>query len=363
MYLMGGLILVASSLFALRYGLNRRLDLKPPLARIFQQAFGREDRKELAENIRKKNPQSVPDAEDDSGASVADPEKKGQNQQDSPSENPAAQNGDQASEKAGSKEDGNKQDAQNKDGEAQDSQAESKQDQQDGNQSGPGKIGESKSESKQSEGKQNANNSSESSSLMSKFKDAVQNLLSSVKPPQNNSNQQSQQDQKSQQGKGQQSGGKQQQSAKDGQPQNGSQQADAQQGQAGADQKDSQESPGKGSGKSDSQQANKQPGSGIGSEDGNKQIRDAEQLAAMGKLTELFGKRSATITGEATVEVQSTSQQLHTAYAQRSAAHSQGGAEITRDEIPVALQGYVEQYFEQVRKLAAPAQAQTGTKK
>ena len=52
--------------------------------------------------------------------------------------------------------------------------------------------------------------------------------------------------------------------------------------------------------------------------------------------------------------MQSTSQQLRTPYAPRGAEHSQGGAEIGRDEIPVALQTYVERYFEQVRKPAPP---------
>jgi hypothetical protein len=63
-------------------------------------------------------------------------------------------------------------------------------------------------------------------------------------------------------------------------------------------------------------------------------------------------KQSPNSSGEATVELQSTSQQLRTPYAQRGAQHSQGGSEISRDEIPVALQTYVEQYFEQVRKQA-----------
>ena len=59
--------------------------------------------------------------------------------------------------------------------------------------------------------------------------------------------------------------------------------------------------------------------------------------------------------GEATVEVQTTNQQLHTPYAQKGTQHTQSGAEINRDEVPVALQPYVQQYFEQVRKQAAPA--------
>src|SRR5262249_28244633 len=39
-YAMAALALVASSLFALRYGLTRRLDLRPPLANILQQSLG-----------------------------------------------------------------------------------------------------------------------------------------------------------------------------------------------------------------------------------------------------------------------------------------------------------------------------------
>ena len=108
----------------------------------------------------------------------------------------------------------------------------------------------------------------------------------------------------------------------------------------------------KGDGKSDSDQPSKQPGSGIGSKDGAKDIKLAEQLEAMGKISEILGKRSANLTGEATVEVQSTTQELHTPYAQRRAEHTEGGAEIGRDEVPVALETYVEQYFEQVRKPA-----------
>ena len=81
----------------------------------------------------------------------------------------------------------------------------------------------------------------------------------------------------------------------------------------------------------------------------------------MGKISEIIGKRSANITGEATVEVQSTSQQLRTPYAQRGAEHSQGGAEISRDEIPVALQTYVERYFEQVQSGRRHSQTRLGT--
>ena len=73
----------------------------------------------------------------------------------------------------------------------------------------------------------------------------------------------------------------------------------------------------------------------------------------MGKISEIIGKRSANVTGEVTVEVKNSNQQLRTPYAQRDAQHHQAGGEINRDEVPVALQAYVQQYFEQVRKQAA----------
>ncbi|HYZ86092.1 MAG TPA: hypothetical protein VE621_16905, partial [Bryobacteraceae bacterium] len=91
--------------------------------------------------------------------------------------------------------------------------------------------------------------------------------------------------------------------------------------------------------------------SGVGKQDGAKDVREAEQLAAMGKISELIGKRSAQLTGEMTVEVSSGNQQLRTNYTQRSADHSDLGAEAARNEIPLMYQPYVQRYFEEVRKL------------
>jgi hypothetical protein len=204
--------------------------------------------------------------------------------------------------------------------------------------------------------RQEANESGDNSSLMDKMKDAFQNLLSRVKPPQQQQPNGKQQDQKGQQGRGQQNA--RQQSGKQGQQQNAGQQGDSQEGDNGEQAKnDENMQQQKGQGKSDSQQASKQPGSGIGSQDGDKAIKNAEQLQAMGKLTEIMGKRSQNLTGEATVEVQQTSQQLRTNYVDKGAQHSQAGAEISRDEVPVALQPYVQQYFEQVRKQTGTAPA------
>jgi hypothetical protein len=355
-YVVAALALVASSLFALRYGFNKRLDLRAPLARIIRDEFTPRDRKETAENMRRV-PQPY-DNPDDSNDAAADRDQKGPGQQDAKSDDAGQQGDEQNSEKSGaSKDDGKKQggDPQSQDGDAQSQQSDER-DQQDSGQANPNSQGQDKSNSdKQADGKQQSNNGGESGSLMSKLKDFAENLLSKVKPqPQNGQAPQQAANQNAKQNQGQQNG---KQPQKDGQ-QSGSQQAESQEGQNGDDQKNGQDSQGKGSGQDKSQQATKQPGSGVGSEDGSKEIRQAEQLAAMGKISELIGKRSAAVTGEATVEVQSTSQQLHTAYVKRGAEHSQAGAEISRDEIPVALQPYVEQYFDQLRKQPATVKKQ-----
>jgi hypothetical protein len=186
---------------------------------------------------------------------------------------------------------------------------------------------------------------------MNKAKDLFQNLLSSLKPPSSNPGQQ--QNDPNNQGKGQQK----QQNDKSGQQKNGGQkgeQAEGQQGEQGQDQQDQNQ---QGNGKNDSQQATKQPGSGAGNQDGDKRIKQAEDQAAMGKITEILGKRSANLTGEATVEVKNTSQQLKTAYAPGAALHGQSGGEINRDEIPVAMEPFVQEYFKQARKQDAAAPA------
>lgn len=94
------------------------------------------------------------------------------------------------------------------------------------------------------------------------------------------------------------------------------------------------------------------PHSGIGRQDGQKSLKEAEQLRAMGKLDEIIGKRSATLTGDMTLETQSSRQQLQTEYSGRIARHSDLGGVIQRDEVPPALQNYVREYMEQVHKQA-----------
>lgn len=98
--------------------------------------------------------------------------------------------------------------------------------------------------------------------------------------------------------------------------------------------------------------------SGIGAQDGNKDAKMAAQLAAMGKLSEILGKRSQNVTGEVMVDTTSSGQQLSTPFSGRRSAHSDAGGEISRDQIPREYQQYVMQYFEQVHRLAAKHSAQ-----
>ena len=349
-YAMAGLFLVAGSLFALRYGISRRLDLKQPLASMLHQTLGYDPVQQARNKMPKvPKPDLSPDGEMASAEERLD--RAGEAMEG------VNEIGDQVSEgQPGKSESKNADGKKSQDsGEQSEDQNDSSSDAESGSDDNPGSGQQSDKDGKEGNSKQDSGNSNDNS-LLSKMKDAVQNLLSRMKPHQNQAGQQQSGEQQGQkQGKGQQ--GAKQQSAKNGQQQGGEQQSEGQDGQSGEPAQNAQDQQGKGTGNSDSKQASKQPGSGVGSQDGDKKLKNAEQLAAMGKISEIIGKRSQTISGETTVEVQNTHQQLRTQYANRSVQHTQAGAEIGRDEIPVALQSYVEQYFEAVRKSAAPATA------
>jgi hypothetical protein len=84
-----------------------------------------------------------------------------------------------------------------------------------------------------------------------------------------------------------------------------------------------------------------------------KDLKEAEQQRAMGKLEEIIGKRSANLTGEVMVEVPSGKQQLRTQYTQKTGNHADLGSEINRDQVPLVDQSYVREYMEQVHKQAS----------
>jgi hypothetical protein len=57
------------------------------------------------------------------------------------------------------------------------------------------------------------------------------------------------------------------------------------------------------------------------------------------------------------VEVQSGKQGLKTSYSNTAASHAETDGDVTRDEIPIALQPYIQQYFSDVHKADAAAEA------
>jgi hypothetical protein len=214
---------------------------------------------------------------------------------------------------------------------------------------------ESRENSAQGSPSQQASSQTESNSLMDKLKDAMQNLLSRLKtqPQAGESQRAANSPQRSEMGepremqgqKGSQSLGKQMGGKANGQPQGEQKGEGAEKAEGGS---------GKQQGGSESRDASEQGKSGIGKEDGSKDIKQAEQLAAMGKISEIIGRRSQNLTGDVMVEVNSGKQQLRTAYSQQNANHTEAGGAINRDEIPLAYQRYVQQYFEEIRK-APPA--------
>ena len=191
---------------------------------------------------------------------------------------------------------------------------------------------------KQQEGNQNAK-AQQDPSLLNKVREALNDMLNKMKSSPNDSakNQQGDQNQNEQRsGPDAQS-----QDKGDSQPaQNGKQSSDAQDGTNNAQNKPSQE------------QQN-----GIGSQEGDKAAKQAEALKAMGKITELLGKRAENVKGAVMVEVGSTKQQLKTPVGQGQSTHAEAGSEIHRDEVPPIYEQFVQQYYEKIRKTPSSSPA------
>ncbi len=190
---------------------------------------------------------------------------------------------------------------------------------------------------------QNQGNSD--SSLMDKMKDALSKMMDKLK----SANKDGEQQQQAQAQKGQKDG----QKGDKGGEQKGSKsnQKGEQQGEQSGEGEKGQEAQGEGADKASSDaQASPDAKSGVGKSDGNKDARYAEQLDAMGKISEIMGKRAENIKGDIMVEVSSGKQQLKTQYSQSGATHASTGGEIHRDEVPIEHQAYVQKYFDEVRK-------------
>lgn len=355
-YAMAGLFLVATSLFALRYGISHSLDLKPPLSEVVMDALGWTP-PATAEKSKHPTESRLSSLLRQLGISTPEPgEKIQQNNLDAASDQALETIGDPDADNSLAKnppgEKAEEASVQGKTGE----QSSDPEDSTAGDEAAPGKGNPEDSMGSQEgpqQGEQQAAKSGsagENSSLLSKIKDAINNLMSKSNAKQAAGGQKSQS-----QSAQAQSGA---QTADKGQPQAGKQEggkdtADASQdGQQQGDSQESQNAPGKGGGKSNDKDASSQPGSGIGRQDGSKDLRAAQQEKVMGKLSEVIGKRSQNVTGEMTVEVDSGSQQLKTGYTRRDAQHAAAGGDMSRDEVPLDMQPYVSGYFDEIRKQA-----------
>jgi hypothetical protein len=350
LYTMAALGVVASGLFGLRYLVSHTLDLRPPLAAIVLDAFRspaqhaaavkRTERQRFRELLRQYGLSVEEAAEENAGGQdgVSSTTLQRTAAGDARGEMPRPLEVKVRQTNSGAP-DGNEEDGAGERLTSDDSESP------EGEPSGAAS-------------KHASNSPKESNSLLDKFRDAMANLLSRLKiqPKGGDSQQMASASQGRQDlGQGRQSPGQK------GSPGPGRQLSDGL--SSGAAQADEQsegiEKASDGAGrrgeKESDLQAAKEGRSGIGKEDGSKELREAEQLAAMGKISEIFGKRSQNLTGEVMVEVPAAKQQkLRTAYSQQEAMHGEAGGEIHRDEIPLAYQRYVEQYFEQIHK-AAPA--------
>jgi hypothetical protein len=371
-YVNAGLLVIVAGMFGLRYGINRSLDLRPPMVRIAFDGFLGSPR-EIADAKKPHQPRPFDqDGHRDQGKAVDPWESKAGDLDpapdaalqtvDTPEVNNAEGEADPKAKATGQEPQPPGDDPLSSGEKGQSSQA--------GNDAmsdstAPDGGSQSGKQSAQKDSNQSAN-SGENSSLADKMRDALANLMAKLKM-------------QSKTGEGRQNGPSKQDGSQSAQRQNQSQdpngasssqqqQADsAAQSDSAAQQQQSQSGAQQAAqGKSDSHGADKPNSpdgkSGIGKQDGDKTAREAEQLRAMGKISEIIGKRAANVTGEVMVEVASGKQQLKTQYSDRKAEHSEAGGEINRDEVPLAYQQYVQQYFEEIRKMPAKSKSDAKSK-
>jgi hypothetical protein len=360
LYVNAALAAIVCSMFGVRYGINHSLDLRPSLVRIGFDGFLGQSR-EVASAKRVRGPRPF-DPDDQKKATAADPwEAKPEDPSATPDANldasnePEVSNSDVApdastkSKATGTEPPPPGEDPLDASDKGENSQA--------GSDSGDSNSpqGNSQKDNQDSAMKNSGQSGAagEQSSLSEKMKDALANLLAKLKPGKNDGKPSSSQSQSGSQASQQKS----QSSDSNSSQSQSKQQADGDtSAQSQGDQQSqngSQSAQGKSEGKSTDKPNSPDGKSGIGKQDGDKSAREAAELAAMGKISEIIGKRAQNVSGEVMVEVASGKQTLKTQYSQRKAEHVEAGSEINRDEVPLAYQQYVQQYFEEIRKVPA----------
>ena len=357
-YVNAALVLAAATMFGVRYGVNRSLDLRPSLVRISFEGFLGSPREIAGAKKQRHDRAFDQDGHRDQGPAVDPWESKSGDLDPAPAsaletvDTPNVNNPDGGADPK-SKATGEEKQSANEEATERSDKGEPSEAANDAlSESSSSPDGSQAGKSAQQDSKQSGN-SGENQSLTEKMRDALANLMAKLKMQPKS-------------GSGTQSGSSKQNGAQSAQRQSQNQSANAssssqQQSEASAEaQSQGQQQNGaqqSAQGKSDSHSAdhpNSPDGkSGIGRQDGDKSAREAAQLEAMGKISEIIGKRAASVSGEVMVEVSSGKQQLKTQYSDRNATHVEAGGEVNRDEVPLAYQQYVQQYFEEIRKLPA----------
>ena len=343
------LCLAALGLLALRYGVRGSLDLRPPIARIVFEGFRGVQPEEIA--LDKRAGAKGPNRLDAGGLAMEEPALGSAPGAEMATPAPSSSGAPGTESTAAT----NARQSAGQTGEEPPAERNS-----------PPAAGDSPDDlASEGESAQNPpakqSSSNEDSDLLNKLRDAMADLLAKLKiqPPLTESREVASKSRGSRSGRSAQSksrqaegpGGRQSSEAQ-GSPQPGEQGESGETAQAAQGQSGEQ-----GSGRPDPRARER---SGMGKEEGSKDVREAEQLAAMGKISEILGKRAQNLTGDVMVEVTSSrNQQLRTPYSQRKAQHADTGGEIHRDEIPLIFQHYVQQYYEEVRKAPQAGKARS----
>lgn len=338
--------LVACGLFGVRYGVRGSLDLRPP---ILNSMIGFFQPRQVAE-ARKPAAKRPPYLPPQTGVQV-DPETAQPLPQSSIDETAYAPEdplrADRKDVPAQSEEDG--------EGEAEEDSGGERATPGDGKQ-GEGAEGNGEKGQDRAKAEQKSDEPGADSSLLDKMRDAFQNMLAKLKMEAKTTESAKTASKAGKPGGGRKQGEK-GDSADNRSPGQGKLRPDQQGDQTAQGGENAEIAQGQSSERNAERNPSEGEKSGVGKSDGNKDLREAEQLAAMGKISELFGKRQANLTGEVLIEVSSSRPQgLKTPYSNRGAAHGEGGGEIHRDEVPLIYQQYVQQYFEQVRKTSPAAE-------
>lgn len=361
-YFSAALLLLVGGLFVLRFARENTLDLRSPLVSYESLPFLGAPLQTKAE--RRQQAKLDQTAISELGASDAQEPDPLQNvpgismQQSQPGTGEAVGDNTQQGSSSGNKQAAATGDPSRGDQGSEQSEAGESGSEQEGAQNSPAGSQQSGSQQGKQGAEQQAKNGNPQSenSLLSKMRDALSNMMQKMSAPQ--SQQQGQQNSGSpsqQKGSQQQAKGQQQGQQSNAQGQQGSQEGSAEQqgDQQGAPGDKADGKPGKEGQQGDGSRS-QEAKSGMGKQDGNKDVREAEQLAAMGKISEIIGKRAQTVSGEMMIESPSSrQQQLTTQYSQQRALHREAGSDSERSEIPLAYQQYVQQYFTSVHKVGA----------